>query len=57
MPENVIKKLRQIKEASLIISPDEIVSQVIFYSIWSSEVFILILEGTKRGQFVRPKSI
>ena len=31
MPENVIKQLRQIKEASLVISPDEIVSHVIFY--------------------------
>ena len=32
MPENVIEQLRQIKERSLVISPDEIVSHVIFYS-------------------------
>ena len=28
MPGNVIQKLRQLKEASLVISPDELVSQV-----------------------------
>ena len=32
MPGNVIQKLRQLKEASLVISPEEIVSQVIFNS-------------------------
>ena len=31
MPENVIEQLRQIKKRSLVISPDEIVSHVIFY--------------------------
>ena len=60
MPKNVIKNLRQIKEVSLVISPDQIVSQVIFYLIdliIVFEVFILIVEGTKRSRFVRPKSI
>ena len=48
MPGNVIQKLRQLKEASLVISPDEIVSQVIFNSA-GFNLSSQIIDGTKRS--------
>ena len=56
MPENLIEQLRQIKKASLVISPDEIVSHVIFY-FRLFLIYLHIIERTEGGKFVRTKSI
>ena len=56
MPENVIEQLRHVKKASLVISPDEIVSHVIFYYA-NFNLSSRVLERIERGKFVRARSI